>query len=193
MAYATAAEVRAMDGMGDAVAYPDPWLVDAVAFATETIDTYCGTSFEVAPFTAVTSSPMTGTKYFLLEGPRGLILFPRSITSATLDGGALTRTWTLHPEGWVQADSSVSRGRLTLTGTAGFSEVAPVSIRWAARTIARQYVVDLVSRIPDRALQVQGEYGTIQIAQPGGRHGPTSLPEVNAVLSRFRFRSPSIG
>lgn len=192
MAYATLDEVRALNGLENTTAYPDEWLTDGIDFATETIDVYCGTSFEYKAFTATVTSD--GGTSFLLAGPHGLILFPRTIATATLDGEALSGyTWTFHDEGLVEASVSVPSGSLTLAGTAGYSTTPPVQIAWAARTIARQYVLDLVSRIPDRALQLQGDYGTIQLAQPGGRHGPTSLPEVNAVLARYRFRAPSIG
>ncbi|QAY26931.1 head-to-tail adaptor [Streptomyces phage Shawty] len=68
----------------------------------------------------------------------------------------------------------------------------PETIRWAVRTLARQYVLDHVSRIPDRALQLQSEFGSIQLAQAGGNWRPTSLPEVNAKLNLYRVRLPFI-
>jgi hypothetical protein len=66
----------------------------------------------------------------------------------------------------------------------------PVSIRWAVRTIARQWVTDLDSRLPDRATQLISEFGTQNLAQAGGAWRPTSLPEVNAVLNAYRVRPP---
>ncbi|MET8691724.1 hypothetical protein ABZV65_04160 [Streptomyces bauhiniae] len=66
----------------------------------------------------------------------------------------------------------------------------PETIRWCVRTLARQYVLDTVSRIPDRALQLQSEFGSIQLAQAGGTWRPTSLPEVNARLNLYRVRLP---
>ncbi|MFH9802818.1 hypothetical protein ACH4M0_11330 [Streptomyces albidoflavus] len=68
----------------------------------------------------------------------------------------------------------------------------PETIRWCVRTIARQFVLDTVSRIPDRALQLQSEFGSIQLAQAGGNWRPTSLPEVNAKLNLYRARLPFI-
>lgn len=68
----------------------------------------------------------------------------------------------------------------------------PEIIRWCVRAIARQYVLDTVSRIPDRALQLQSEFGSIQLAQAGGAFRPTSLPEVNAKLNLYRARLPFI-
>jgi hypothetical protein len=68
----------------------------------------------------------------------------------------------------------------------------PETIRWCVRTLARQYVLDHVTRIPDRALQLQSEFGSIQLAQAGGQWRPTSLPEVNSKLNLYRVRLPFI-
>ncbi|MFB7675593.1 hypothetical protein ACFC26_29715 [Kitasatospora purpeofusca] len=70
------------------------------------------------------------------------------------------------------------------------TDAPPETIRWCVRTLARQYCLDLVSRIPDRALQLQNEFGSVQLAQAGGTWRPTSLPEVNAHLNRYRVRLP---
>nr|BEK66836.1 hypothetical protein KPHV_40630 [Kitasatospora purpeofusca] len=72
------------------------------------------------------------------------------------------------------------------------TDAPPETIRWCVRTLARQYCLDLVSRIPDRALQLQSEFGSVQLAQAGGTWRPTSLPEVNAHLNRYRVRLPFV-
>ncbi len=66
----------------------------------------------------------------------------------------------------------------------------PVAIRWAVRTIARQWVTDLDARLPDRATSLVSEFGTQNLAQAGGPWRPVSLPEVNAVLNAHRVRPP---
>ncbi|MBB1251839.1 phage gp6-like head-tail connector protein [Streptomyces alkaliterrae] len=119
MSYATVEEVRALDGMDDASLFSDETLTAALAYAIETVESYCGRKWE---------------------------------------GG----------------------------------DVPPETIRWCVRTLARQFCLDLVSRVPDRALQMQSEFGTIQLAQAGGPWRPTSLPEVNAHLNRYRVRLPFI-
>ncbi|MER5258539.1 hypothetical protein [Streptomyces sp. NPDC002855] len=117
MSYATVEEVRALDGLEDTTLFPDGTLADAIAYAVEVVEVYCGRKWE---------------------------------------------------------------------GT----DAAPETIRWCVRTLARQYCLDLVSRIPDRALQLQSEFGSVQLAQAGGNWRPTSLPEVNAHLNRYRVRLP---
>ncbi|OKH90480.1 hypothetical protein AB852_35540 [Streptomyces uncialis] len=119
MSYATVEDVRALDGMEDVSLFPNETLTDAIAYAVETVENYCGRKWE---------------------------------------------------------------------GT----DAPPETIRWCVRTLARQYCLDLVSRVPDRALQLQGEFGSVQLAQAGGTWRPTSLPEVNAHLNRYRVRLPFI-
>ena len=120
MAYATIEELRRLDGLDDASLFPDELLSEAIDFAVETAEVYCG------------------QKWDTVENP------------------------------------------------------TPETIRWCVRTLARQYVLDHVSRIPDRALQLQSEFGSIQLAQAGGQWRPTSLPEVNARLNLYRVRLPFI-
>ena len=59
-----------------------------------------------------------------------------------------------------------------------------------ARTLARYHLLEQVSRIPDRAISVQSEFGQIQLAQPG-MNRPTPLPDLNVVLNRHRHRGPT--
>jgi hypothetical protein len=74
----------------------------------------------------------------------------------------------------------------------GLINPVPEGIRWCVRMMARQLCLDAVSRIPDRALQLQSEFGSIQLSQAGGNWRPTALPEVNARLNRYRARLPFI-
>ncbi|MFF2406722.1 hypothetical protein [Streptomyces sp. NPDC058092] len=119
MSYATTDELRALDGLDDSSIFPAETLSEAIDFAVETVEVYCGRK-------------------------------------------------------WVGVDSP------------------PETIRWCVRTLARQYCLDGVSRIPDRALQLQSEFGSIQLAQAGGNWRPTSLPEVNSKLNLYRVRLPFI-
>lgn len=120
LSYATIEELRSLDGLEDSGLFGDEVLSDAIDFAVETVEVYCGRK-------------------------------------------------------WDSAD-----------------DPTPETIRWCVRRLARQYCLDLVSRIPDRALQLQSEFGSIQLAQAGGSWRPTSIPEVNARLNAYRVRLPFI-
>ncbi|MCX5153696.1 hypothetical protein OG914_06685 [Streptomyces sp. NBC_00291] len=119
MSYATVDELRALDGLVEPGLFTDETLSEAIDYAVETVENYCGRKWEGV-------------------------------------------------------------------------DAPPETIRWCVRKIARAYCLDLVSRIPDRALQLQSEFGSIQLAQAGGNWRPTSLPEVNAHLNRYRVRLPFI-
>lgn len=188
MTYASVAELRALDGMGESDV-TDPMLEDALDFAEEVIDMYCGTSFTFKTFTVVVS----GNGHSDLDIG---VLFPQTLTTVTIDGVVTVSTgWGLYPEGvLVRSDgtfptSTVGRN-ITVVGTAGASAAAPQRIKKASLLIARQHILDDVSRVTDRALSMTNEFGNISLAQPGGLWRPTSLPEVNTILNRYRHRAP---
>jgi hypothetical protein len=198
MAYATLAEVRALDRLDDSTVYPDALLEAGIAWAEAEVDLYCGTSFTYKSFTVTGDGD--GSAVFDLLGPHGPIIFPQTVTTATVDGVVVADTsgWVLYPVGYIVRDSGTFTvpevGRnVTIVGTAGYSASPPDAIAWATRTLARQYALDHRSRVPGGALQLASEFGTVQLAQAGGPWRPFSLPEVNAVLNRYRFRPPTIG
>lgn len=127
--YATLAELRRLDGLGDVATFADDDLTAARAFGVEAVESYTG-------------------------------------------------------QRWVPVADTYVGDLVTVVGP------PPVSIKWAARTIARQWAIDLHSRIPDRATSITTDYGQTNFAQAGGHWRPTSLPEVNAVLNRYRHRAP---
>lgn len=185
MAYATIAQLRALDGLDDVAAYPDATLQDGIDFATELIDDYCGTAFEYKAFTVTLDG----------EGRTSLfadVLYMRTITSLKIDG--VTFAGTLRTYDWgvlAFTDGNVFPfgSLIEIIGTAGMTAAAPKRIAWAARTIARDYCLNLHTRIPSRALQLTNELGQIEVrAQAGGPGRPTNMPDVNAVLNRYKAR-----
>jgi hypothetical protein len=186
--YASRAEVRALDGLADATAYPDAMLDDGLQWAEDLIDHHTGTSWTYKAFTETLDG--SGSQVLRLE-----TIFPRTVSSLTVDGVAMDLSGlVLFDEGLLAHRTALFTytwpGRnVVVVGTAGAESSPPEDIAWACRTLARQYVLDLRSRIPDRALQVVSEFGTAMLAQPGGSPDrPTSLPEVNVVLNRKRHR-----
>ncbi len=191
--YATPAEVRNMDSiLGEATTFPAADLVDAIDYATAIIDDYTGASWTQRYHREV----LNGTNSDTI---RVAEMFPTTLLSASIDGTALTASQI--SEVALFDDGSLQRKSDTWTYTnpgngvvveyeAGVGTVAPNDIRWAARTLARYHLLEQVSRIPDRAISVQSEFGQIQLAQPG-MNRPTPLPDVNVVLNRHRHRAPT--
>ena len=191
--YATPAEVRAMDSiLGEATTFPLADLIDAIDYSTAIIDDYTGTSWVQRYHREI----LNGTNSDVIRVSQ---MFPVTLLSASIDGTALTsqeKTDTaLFDDGTMQRKSNVwtytNPGNLVVIEyEAGVVTVAPNDLRWAARTLARYHLLEQVSRIPDRAISVQSEFGQIQLAQPG-MNRPTPLPDVNVVLNRHRHRGPT--
>jgi len=199
MAYTTLAIVRAMDGMADDTGFLDATIETAILEATLLIDEYTGTSFEAKAFSFTIDG--SGTARLTLVDPfdQRRVLFPRSITAITVDGTnevAEVGDWALFPEGYVIRDEGsftyTFPGRnVVIAGTAGITTTVPEDIALAARTLARQYTLDTLSRVDDRAVMMTTELGTIRLSQPGNRY-PTGMPQVDAILNRNNHRGPSV-
>lgn len=197
MAYVTLAELRAMNGLGDSGVFPDADLTEAASLAKVIIDEYCGTSFGdvTTPAYDAFSVVLDGNgsnRIRLLRVDGSPVLFPRSITSVTVDGEVRSGvTFVLQPSGTVQLsdgifDASSDGGQnVVIAGTAGVADSTPLDIQVAARAIARHYALDLVGRLSDRALSATSADGSFEVkAQAGGTARPTAFPEVNAILNR---------
>jgi hypothetical protein len=188
MAYATEAELLALDGMADE-AVTSEIAVTSLEQSEELIDSYCGTSFTYKAF----SVRLDGNDQRAISTG---VIYIATLTSVTVDDvAAATTGWGLHEDGMVVRDtgsfaSNIVGRNVVVEGTAGFSVVAPAQIKNACLLVARQMVLDQVSRIPDGATSVTNEFGNISLAQPGGLWKPTGLPQVNAILNRNRHRAP---
>jgi len=196
--YCTIAEIRALEEMDDETAIPDDTITEAIDYAEELIDRFTGTSWVYKSY----SLTLTGNgkdSIRMVDDEGRTIMFPRTIASCTIDGTSqTTANWALHPEGIITRDSGAFTfkhpGRnVVISGTAGLTSSAPQDIAWCARTIARQYLIELVSRLPERATGLNTPDGNIMLAQASAHPDrPTSLPDVNARLVRRRQRGPGV-
>jgi len=205
MAYATRAELRALDGLGDVTVHSDALLDEAILMASNTVDRATGTSFGdvTTPAYKAFSVTLSGTgsrKIRLIDEEGYPILYPRTISSVTIDGVADAGiTYVLGSTGYVVRssgawDSSADGGyNIVVVGTAGLSSDASTDaladLRWAARSIARNWVLNQESRLSDRALNLTTSEGSFEVrAQAGAPGRPTNLPDVNVVLNRHNHR-----
>lgn len=188
MAYTTNSEV----GLGEPISGSGDWLwgIGEIELATARIDEETGTSWEYKPHTVTLDG---NDRSAIFTG----VIFVREITACTINGVAQTVTgWKGTDDGMViRTDgstftSSTYGQNVVLTFTAGATATAPQDIKWACATLARWYAVQLSSKTPSNAISIANEYGTVQLAQPG-KYGPTSLPEVNAVLRRRCHKIPT--
>jgi hypothetical protein len=194
--YTSPAEVRAMDSIsGEAATFPTEDLIDAIEWSESIVEDYCGTNW-VQRFQR---DVLSGSNSQRLKLSR---LFPAKILALSIDGTALTQAQidkiALYSDGnIVWEDDAFDFTEPGLKVIVDYEHGAadktgpPNDLRWAIRTLARFHLLEQVSRIPDRALSIQSEFGQIILAQPS-MDRPTPLPDVNVVLSRHRHRAPTL-
>lgn len=196
MTYSTLEELRSLDGLEDSV-YTDEMLLEGAARARSVIDLETGTSW--TPTTITLTLDGNGLDVINTRRP-----FLHSVTSCTTDGASEDVSgWTARKDGLVVRDSGVfpqarAGANVVLEVVQDVTQYdeyqgALADISFCSRALARQYVLRLLSEAPDGALSVQNELGTVMMAQAGGRHGVTSLPEVNARLKSRNHQAPRIG
>ena len=178
--------------LGEATPFPLADLIDAIDYSAAVLDAYTGVSWVQRYHRLV----INGTDTDTIRLP---VMFPTTLLSASVDGSALSSAKSaevaMFDDGLLQRKSDLwdytDPGNLVVIEVeAGVHTVAPNDLRWAARTLARYHLLEQVSRIPDRAISVQSEFGQIQLAQPG-MNRPTPLPDLNVVLNRHRHRGPT--
>ena len=188
MSYSTKEQVRAAGDIAD-VSDTDDNIDDAIAWADSVIDKYTGVSFEYKSFTFT----LDGTGVEALHLP---ILYPRTLTSVDVDGYAQNTTgWAIREEGVIIRSTGVFEltfpgQNVVVSGTAGKTVAAPDQISWCSSALAQYYLLELTSQVPDRTISMANEFGQFQLALAGGPGRPTALPEVNAILARFREYIP---
>ena len=192
--YTTPAEVRAMDSIsGESGTFSAADVVESIAYATAIIDDYTGTSW----VQRYQRDVLNGTDAATIKVSE---MFPTKVLSASIGGTALSSAKinevALFDDGNLTRKSDVWNythpgNKVIIEYEAGATTAAPPDVAWCARTIARYHLLEQVSRIPDRAISVQSEFGQIQLAQPG-MNRPTPLPDVNTVLNRHRHRAPTM-
>jgi hypothetical protein len=193
LAYAVIADVRALDGLSDATVYPDATLQAGIDYATALIDGYCGTSFEAKAFNVTLDGSGLMVQYVG-------VLFIKTLTSVTIDGVAQTLGDIVPgPHGVIWHKNGIFTAwwwgqNVNVQGTAGVTTTPPEDIKWACRTIARQWCLELHSRIPSRAIQLSNEAGQFEVrAQAGGPGRPTNMPDVNARLNANKHKAGNMG
>lgn len=134
--------------------------------------------------------PRTATETFSGSGGRLLVLpttLVRTITTAADDGTPLdladvkiTGRAAYRPGGWPQGTAN-----LAVTWEHGH-DLPPLRVKRAAMILTKVWL--LKGPVDDRATQLAGDYGTINLATPGMFGATFGVPEVDAVVTRYGVR-----
>ena len=164
----------------------------AIRYAKRRIDRYTGTSW--GNITTPGYDPFTTTirhrgGCLRLEDEEGRrILFVRTIDDVDLDGATVeTADWHADNIGRIESDTSLQAGVYKIIGTAGKEDSPNTDIEWAARIIATDHLLTDNSKVPDRAIEQESQFGPLKLAQPTMRK-TTGIPRVDRALMDYRHR-----
>jgi hypothetical protein len=182
--YAELAEIRALQGLEDTVAYPTAALESARAKAETLFEDETGMAW--VPRYGRTAAVGDGTCVLLLEH-----YTPRVLTSVTIDGTAVADLTAFDLEaygGLTWTGTFTSEARVVVEYSHG-QDAPPEDLRHAALRYVRHLVLGAESVVDERALSITNQAGqTIQLATASQRR-PTGLPDVDAILNRHDHRS----
>jgi hypothetical protein len=159
-------------------------LTEARRWAEEILEQACNVAFR--PRYARETFDGDGSTDLLVPDP-GLI----EVLTAEIAGVAVT-DFVVDPSGLIYREAGWRCGRrnIELTYLHGFS-TPPEDVRRAAVRLARHYLVPDPTDYDERSSSLSTEFGTYVFTTPGVRGAETSLPEVNAVIQRYRY--PQVG
>lgn len=189
--YFALADLRALPDMDDDTTYPDEACEDAHDYIVGVIEREVGTSF--VPRT-ITDEPHDG------NDRNGLVLdelFVRGVTSATVDGDAVTEVLEQRAGVLQRLSGSVpvpwlAGTKVLVTYTAGYSSTPPPDVVQAALRGARAWLLENsdLAAITDRRSQVTNDLGgttTFVMAGQDEDH-PTGYPVVDSMIVGWRDR-----
>lgn len=179
--YFELAELRAQSGLDDESVFSDALLANARAAAEDLFETATGVAWVRRYRREVRDG--TGCTALIVK------LYPVLI-SATLSGTAVTPEAYEDGELYLASGWGSVRRSIVVEYEHGF-QVPPEDLRRAALRYARVAALDFKSRIPERAIQMNTEAGSFQLAM-ASRERPTGYPEIDAILQQHDHRIPGI-
>ncbi|MFE0648551.1 hypothetical protein ACFVZH_08195 [Streptomyces sp. NPDC059534] len=168
-------------------------LADTVRFPTAELKHYRDTvAGEFETITARSFVPRTARIEVESDGSSSLYLGHFDVSALkAVDGpsGALDPSgWTVSPSGFLKAPFELRDGdRYRIAFRYGFAQV-PEDVKRAGLLRLRSLLTAERSGIPDRATAfVAAEGGNFTLATPGRNGYETGIPEVDAVLKRYKY------
>lgn len=176
--------LRAFDASLDATAYTDTEVKTARAYVEAEFRRISGRSF--TPRSAVETVPVSNGVFYVEN------VDAYRVVAATLGGVAVdVSTVTIDHIGKGGFTTTVTDDVLTVEYEYGFNAV-PDDVRRAALLRARTVLADRDSGIPDRAMSVNMDGAQFSLATAGRSGFETGIPEVDAILARYRVRPPGV-
>jgi hypothetical protein len=187
--YFTLEELRARPDLSDTSQYPNAALEEAHDYVVGIIEREVGAAFVAR---TVTNELHDG------NGHTGLLLdwgYVRSVTSATVDGVAVTGLQERHGVLYRLSGSTpipwpVGLANVSVTYAHGYSAEPPKDVKYAALKAARAYLLTNASDAieDDRRTSLSTEMGVLNFMVASSHDNPTGYPEVDATIVGWRDR-----
>lgn len=186
--YFSLSELRSIKGLASTTAFPNKLLQQARDIVEEFIDNFTTHAWVPTYKREVFDGDSTG-ELFLSE------THTRRLIKLTINGTAQTTSaWSLSVSGRIRTDGTIfiqnipARQNIVVCYEWG-DPFPPLDLKKAALTLARHMLLSTDSSIPDRARMLQTEFGMYQL-DTASEDKPTGLPDVDAVLMRYRTQRP---
>lgn len=182
------AELRALKGLSSVTTYPNATLALMRDVAEDFVEEFCKEAFVPQYRRDVFDGDNCQTLYL----PR---VHVRSLISVKLAGVTMDTTgWTVSRSGRIR-----TTGAVFTAGVPAGQNVAvqyelgrsgpPHDLKNATLRLARHITLNLETSIPDRARMMQTEFAMFQL-DVASEDKPTGVPEIDAVLIRYREAQP---
>lgn len=177
------ATLRAQRGMADTAKYTNAELKDVRDVVEDFIEEFTEQAW-VTSYARYTTDGDGSDCLFLPDTDT------TTLTSVSVGGTAQTiSAWTLSASGRIATGGTTfttdPAGQNVVVKYEYGAPVLPGDLRRASITLARHILLSTESTIPDRARIMQTEWGMFHLDTANEDH-PTGLPEVDAVLVRYR-------
>lgn len=186
--YFTISALRALKGLSSTSTFTNTELQSARDIAEDFVENFTEHSF--VPVYRREVRDGDGLGYILLEK-----LSPRRLIEVSVSGTVSTTTdWTINEQGLLRTTGD----RFTEATPQGhnivikyeWGEPGPnLDLQRATLALARYILLNAESSIPDRARLMQTEWAMFHL-DTASEEKPTGLPEVDAVLCRYRHEQP---
>lgn len=200
--YFALSELRAQPDLASTGTYPDSALAEARDWIEAVIERETGTSFIARPVTdTLSGDTATADGRLALSRPyvlavtavtaNGVALTSGELADLVVDGGGLL--W--RRSGWTgNVAWPAGRANISVTYSAGYTDVCPASLRLQAVRAARWWLLETYGKsgTPDRATSITNEFGNVQLSTPGPDR-PVGLPGFDAELAGWVRRTALFG
>lgn len=187
--YISLRDLRDVQGADDQTAFPDTELIAARTVAEQLVDDFTEKAWSKR-YAREVHDGNDHTYLFVDRTPA------RELIAVTIGGTAATLTdWTIQDTGLIRTDGDV----FTTEPIAGQNVVVeyvygedrpPADLARAVLRLARHILLSTDTSIPDRARLMTTEFAQFHLVM-ANRDYPTGLPEVDAVLNRYRRELPA--